>query len=793
MSLVSQPIKNLKGGISQQPDILRFPNQGERQVNGWSSESQGLQKRPPSVFLKRISPLGGLGHNPLIHLVNRDALEQYYMIFTGTGLYVHDLEGNQYGVRGYDGYADTATPRDSIRLLTVADYTFVANREKAVALNSTVTHPGYSLNSRAIVGIRGGQYGRTISVVVDGVAVGSVSLPSGVGTEAEIKPMPEQLDAQNIAARLETKINEGTATHGVTASAGPSYVLLTKTGGFTSVVTQDGYAGQLAASLIYSVQTVAKLPNSAPDGYLVEITGETNRTGDNYWVIWDQKAGVWKETVKPGIIEGIDPTSLPRGIVRAADGQFDWKVLPWVGRSAGDDVTNPMPSMVGNKINDIFFFRNRLGFLSGENVIMSRTAKYFNLFPASVSALSDDDPVDVAVSHSRISILKYAVPFAEQLLLWSDQAQFVLTSSGIFTAKSAELSLTTEFDVQDSARPFGIGRGVYFSAPRASFTSIKRYYAVQDASSVKSAEDISAHIPTYVPNKVHSIHGSGTENFVSVLTDGSPDKAFIYKFLYMDERLVQQSWSHWTFGEGCKILASASIGSYMYLLLERDEGIILERIEFTQNTTDVEVEPFRTYMDSKVVRTVSMYNDDENVSYFPVNEIWGGIPNKSTSFWTIDGKGNAVRHYAPEGGWAVDPRLKLQGDRRGDRIVIGRAYMFEYECSKFLIKKQDDDGSVSTEDVGRVQLRKVWMNYERSGAVVITVDNGHNVYRYDLSGRRTGAMVIGETNLDTGQYRFPVTGNALKQRVTFSSDTPQPLNIIGCGFDGNYVRRSTPI
>ncbi|MEE2186348.1 hypothetical protein, partial [Klebsiella pneumoniae] len=88
--------------------------------------------------------------------------------------------------------------------------------------------------------------------------------------------------------------------------------------------------------------------------------------------------------------------------------------------------TNPTPSIVDQSINDVFFFRNRLGFLAGENIVMSRTSKYFSLFPASVANLSDDDPIDVAVSHNRISILKYAVPFSEELLLWSDQAQFVL-------------------------------------------------------------------------------------------------------------------------------------------------------------------------------------------------------------------------------------------------------------------------------------------------------------------------------------------------------------------------------
>lgn len=797
MPLISQPIKNLKGGISQQPDILRYPNQGQTQINGWSSEAQGLQKRPPTVFVKRLGAKGSYGQVPLIHLVNRDAVEQYYMIFTGTGVAIVDLKGQAYTVRDYDGYANTTKPRESIRLLTVADYTFVVNREKTVSMGSTLTHVGYpSLTSRALVACRGGQYGRTLRVEVDGVELAKYALPSGVGTAAEVGPMTAQVDAQAIVKVLVGQVNEKTATTGITATEGPSHMLLTKaTGSIVKLVTEDGYADQLINGFVYQVQTLAKLPSTAPDGYLAEITGEANRTGDNYWVAYSTSAKTWRETVKPGIIYGLDNATMPRALVRAADGQFDWKVLDWVGRKAGDDDTNPMISLVDQQINDVFFFRNRLGFLAGENVMMSRTARYFQLFPPSVASVSEDDPIDVAVSHNRISILKYAVPFSEQLLLWSDQAQFTLTSAGVLSAKTAQLDLTTEFDVQDSARPYGIGRGVYFSAPRASFTSIKRYYAVQDVSNVKSAEDISSHVPSYIANRVYSISGSGTENFVTVLSDGATERVYVYKFLYMDETLAQQSWSHWEFGADSKVLASASIGSYTYFIMDRDEGVTLERMEFTQYTIDFPEEPYRTYVDGKVVATISVYDEDRNESYIPLAALYGGVPGKNTNYWTVDENGSAVLHKPdPVTGWAVQGNLVFQGDQRGMKYTVGRQFKFVYEFSKFLIKQSAEDGSTVTEDIGRLQLRKSWVNYERSGAFTITVFNGSTLYSYDMSGGRLGSeVVLGQLSLGTGQYRFPVTGNASRQVVQMVSDNPQPLNVIGCGFDGNYVRRTSGI
>lgn len=42
--LYSQSIKNFVQGVSQQPPLLRFPEQLEEQINGFSTEVSGLQK-----------------------------------------------------------------------------------------------------------------------------------------------------------------------------------------------------------------------------------------------------------------------------------------------------------------------------------------------------------------------------------------------------------------------------------------------------------------------------------------------------------------------------------------------------------------------------------------------------------------------------------------------------------------------------------------------------------------------------------------------------------------------------
>ncbi|CRN12725.1 Phage tail fiber protein / T7-like tail tubular protein B [Klebsiella phage vB_KpnP_KpV289] len=791
MALVSQSIKNLKGGISQQPEILRYPEQGSVQVNGWSSETEGLQKRPPMVFIKAIGDRGYLGSAPYIHLINRDEFEQYYAVFTGSDVKVFDLTGREYLVRGDRSYITVDRPVDNLRMVTVADYTFIVNRTRQVKASEHMTNGGTFRDDKdAIINVRGGQYGRKLEVGINGGWV-SHQLPPGDNAKDD----PPKVDAQAIAEALKVLLEAAHPTFTFNVGTGYIHVIAPADDNIREIQTKDGYADQLINPVTHYVQSFSKLPLNAPDGYMVKIVGDTSKTADQYYVKYDKSQKVWKETVGWNISIGLDYTTMPWTLVRAADGNFDLGYHDWKDRRAGDDDTNPQPSFVNSTITDVFFFRNRLGFISGENIVMSRTSKYFEFYPPSVANYTDDDPLDVAVSHNRVSVLKYAVSFAEELLLWSDEAQFVLSANGVLSAKTAQLDLTTQFDVSDRARPYGIGRNIYYASPRSSFTSIMRYYAVQDVSSVKNSEDMTAHVPNYIPNGVFSINGSATENFACVLTTGDRGKVFIYKFLYLDEEIRQQAWSHWDFGGDVQVLAANCIGSTMYLLMQNGYTCWLAEVDFKKNTTDFPFEPYRFHVDYKKSYHISesAYDIENNWTVINVKDIYGASFNQGTvAVCDADGR---VQTYKPMGSsWNATPDIRITGDVSGTDIVIGWPYRFTYTFSRFLIKQGQPDGTTSTEDSGRLQLRRAWINYQDSGPVTILVDNGRHEYSYTVNSRLgSPGTVIGQKLLATGQYRFPVAGNALNQKVTVDSFTATPLSIIGCGWEGNYMRRANGI
>lgn len=784
MPLVTQPIKNLKGGVSQQPDILRFQDQGNAQVNGFPAEVHGLLKRPPSKHITRLTETQGT-KRPLLHLINRDRVERYYVFFEpNTGmLFVIDLQGNIIPVSYPNGnsYLVSADPRQDIRAVTIADYTFIINHTKQVLASATPAHVGYRTQGNFLISVKGGQYGRTYRVIIDGGEVGKWSTPDG-STAAHAAQIDTQFITDNLAADLTARLGP----IGWTISKGPNWIKGTGPAGFniTTLATEDGFNGGLMAGVVFDAQRFSMLPAQAPDGYIVHVLGDPGSDSSDYYVRFDKAAGTWRETTRPGQLTGFNSATMPHVLVREAGGTFTFREATWTPRNSGDDISNPVPSFMGGYISDVFFFRNRLGLLSGENIIMSQSGEFFSFYPKSVVASPDTDPIDVAVSSPRVASLNHATTFNEELLLWSDATQFILRSDGVLSPRSIRVDPATEFENAIDARPVAAGRSVYFAAPRAEFTSIRRYYAVQDGAGSKNAEDITGHVPSYIPNGVFSMSSSTSENVVAVLTGGAENRIYLYKYLYLQEQLVQQAWGYWEFSEGSRILAAEFVGSTMFLMRDSPDGLFMESVEFTQNTKDLPQEPYRCYVDRKTTVVPMSYDEATNTTAIALGPLYGAIP-ASGDYWLIRQDGWATLKEKPVDGWAsVAGVVRVDGNQTGKTYIVGAAYEFMYEFSKFYIKIEDQKGTRS-EDVGRLQLRHGWINYENSGPFRVTVGD----FTYDMTGKRTGLAITGALSLDTGKFQYAIMGDASQVRPKVTSNAPTPLALIGAGWNGNYFRR----
>lgn len=145
MPLISDTIRDLVGGVSQQSENLRFSNTASEVENAYLSPVVGMQKRQATEWLGELYDYGTtnaptFSDKAATHFINRDATEHYCLVVDADGLRAFDADTGQalrveiddsastdYLTSGTTNYAE------SLRFATVADTTFVVNRNVTVA------------------------------------------------------------------------------------------------------------------------------------------------------------------------------------------------------------------------------------------------------------------------------------------------------------------------------------------------------------------------------------------------------------------------------------------------------------------------------------------------------------------------------------------------------------------------------------------------------------------------------------------------------------------------------------
>ena len=469
MGMISTAIPNLVQGVSQQSPALRLSSQAEKQTNAFPSLVEGLQKRPPleHVAVLKDVPTGGT----FMHLINRDVDERYYVFIDNqANISIYDLEGNPSTVSYPNGtsYLNSSNPTADFRAVTVADYTFLINQSKRVRMSEALT-PLYPFTG--LISVKQGDYNQRYSVYLNGAVAANI-------TTAE--DIHEETRTDDIATRLAAEIN----AHGkgfVANAYGSTVVIVKGDNEKFDLATYDSLGDEALSPTVGTVQRFDELPTKAPNGYIAQVQGDQTNNFDDYYVKFESAngtqtnlgEGTWIEWVKPQIEYELDATTMPHLLIRKSDGSFSFEQADWGDRAVGDTISVPKPSFVNRKISDVFFFQNRLGFLSGENVTMSRTSEYFDFFAKTARTILDDDPIDVAASHTKVSTLKHAIAFDRKLLLFSDQTQFIFKGGDYLTPKNTSITQTTEYEASSEAKPQAAGSLVYFPSTRGGYTTIR--------------------------------------------------------------------------------------------------------------------------------------------------------------------------------------------------------------------------------------------------------------------------------------------------------------------------------
>jgi hypothetical protein len=818
------------------------------------------------------------------HTINRDTSERYTVLYNPSKysavggplpkLSVFTMDGVEKTVHVRvqpGGYADPERNRSEalrvffsgytnpsdLKFLSVADYTLILNKKKTVALTADLSP---TRATEAVIYVSQVNYSATyvIRLSKDGAATREASYTTG-NTQSNVSYTPTATEIiKGLLTSLQTSAGGAanfalsyTATIvnlGVGSSIGNDapYALHIKRVDGTSfnTVVSDSQGGFSLKAVSKTAQSFTDLPLANVDGFTVKIIGEPEETGDEYWVKYlsnDPESGsVYRETIKPGIKYKLDSSSLPVALVRLSNGDFlvtpldghtatyngvSYTAPKWSDRLVGDDDTNPAPSFVGRTIKDILFFRNRLTFLSDENVIMSESGSFFNFWRTSVIQLLDSDPIDVGSSSTKVSTLTAGIPFYERLVLFADQTQFTLYSGDNLTAKTVSIQSTTSFASSGLSQPVAVGKNIYFGFSRNDYAGVQEYY-INPETQLFDGVDISASIPSYIKGNITKIAGSDNEQIVAFLADGEKNKVYIYKYFFTGSEKLQSAWCCFDFGAQTKVLNVDFLDNELYLVIARERSIptglitspatfplvpsvikevFLEKIDL-QNFKKDPASDYQILLDRKLDTSFSGVTRSFNsgtgrttvtlpfmTTTSRVMAVTKATPPASTTAGGItSGVGGAVVPIVQANGYVTS--FELVGDYSTIPLWIGERYTMEHTIGKINLRAPGSKGNPVVVPSGKLYLRRASLSVDntKSFSVVVQNEGAGPTYVYPFSSVVLGTSSSGVNydSLKDSVFRFPIMSKNEKVKIKFTNDTPYPCAFLSMDVEAQYVSRS---
>jgi hypothetical protein len=802
MALVKGSIANMLGGISQQAPTLRLPGQSTDDVNTFPVIVEGLTRRPPTEHIAVLPAL--IPETAFIHSINRDTAERYDVSIADGVISVVGIDGVSHTVSYPDGAGYLSVPAGTEKVnftaVTIADYTFIVNKTVTAALSSE-TSPARL--PEALVNVISGNYGKAYNVRVNGTDIATNTTPPG-----GISSDSAWIGTDVILVTLFTGATPalGTMTGGVNTTlttADGWGVAWTRNYGWIQRLTgvdftievSDGWGGKAMKVIKGTTQNFTDLPVAAPDGFVARVVGDQATPDSVYYVTFkasqngETTPGSWVECPQPNIKIAFDAATMPHILVRNPDGTFTFKVATWDKRVAGDENTCPSPSFVGSKISDVSFFANRLGLITANNTIWSRSGDFFNFWRTSAVTLLDTDPIDVNAAAPKVSKLRTSVPYQGGLIVWSDQNQFRFgATTELVSPKTVTMLVVSEYEsLVATCRPVSLTRRIVFPFDRTGFTGIKEWY-YDVYYHVSLADEITGHVPTLIPSGVYGIDNSNTEDLLVVLSTGDRSSLWLYKYLWKDTDKLQSSWVRWNF-PGAVILDAFIINSILYLTVNRAGQTVLEKVRLTPGLTDSGAPV--TYLDHRI-GSDALATPTYDVATGRTTYVLPYPAPTDGSFKAVTRSNNVMPQFVSVPVESISGNtIALAGDTTDYLMWFGSLFESRHTYSPIYVR---DAAKEQVVQEGKLQLLTMGLTYQGSGYFRVEVTpGGRAMSAYEFDYWKIGdalADIDSPPKMLSGVFPIPVYCNNENVTLSIVNDSFLPSRFTRTEWKGNFVPKT---
>lgn len=463
---------------------------------------------------------------------------------------------------------------------------------------------------------------------------------------------------------------------------------------------------------------------------------------------------------------------------------FIFEPCPWDLRAAGDLTLAPLPSFVDNEIADAFFYQNRLGFISNENVVLSESGNLFNFFRTTVTQLPDSDPIDVKSAHREVSLFKSAQLFNGSLYLTSDNAEWLVSGEPTLTPSSIRIDLVGQFPNSPTVRPVVCGTRMYAARGKGGFTQVQEFYippsmSITSENTQFAAVDVTADAPKYIKGNPLAFAGDASLGILALLTDENGQTLYIYSFALdpSNGQRSQSSWSRWQFASG-QIIGIDIVDGKLGVLALRSDGAYLGTI------------------DLNVALDASQTDEPSRYADWSINNPGGTAydAGTDTTTWTLpysvavdgsEGDISVALRTAPFTRFTVTrpspTTVATSGDHHLDDVAVGVLYTFTYNLSRLYFRPQNDEPDTR----GWLVVRWLDILFHDSTDFDVTVA---------LTGRPSFTKSFASGGDPTsGKLHAPVLGRNEYADITISSTSPGVCAISSLDWEGDYATRSRRI
>ena len=607
-----------------------------------------------------------------------------------------------------------------------------------------------------------------------------------------IRPAPTPFDSDT-AVTVDTILGglqaEFTGT-GITATVIGNGLYLTKSSAFNIEIVED----DLMRNMGSSVNDVTLLPKQCKHGYIVKVSNARMSDEDDYYLRFEGEndrdgTGSWTECAKPGIVTSF--TNMPIVIQRTATTTFTVKQFTYADRAVGDDETNPIPSFVGKRINKVLFFRNRLAFLSGENVVLCRpgTVGVPNFWSETALVVSPNDPIDIACSSTFPSELFDGIDINTGLVVFSTNQQFLLSSDDtVLNPDTAKLRSISTFNYNKKVAPISLGVTIAYLDNSGKFSRFNEMANIAREGEPNVVEQ-SKVIPTTISKDVDLLTNSRENQIVAIGKTGS-DTVIGFRYLNVGDKRQQSAWFKWKFNNP---LTYHFIINDEYFFLDSD--YFLQSMRLVQKETDPSITQdnveFLLHVDNHTTISGGSFSAATNLTTFSSVSWLPSVTSPNYDLVIVDTNTASTRvgRYAKPT-LTSSNSFTVPGDWSGVTLTIGYIYEYSVKFPRLYYTKTEGQRFLSDVNSSLV-VHRVKFHFGKIGLYETTLERvGKTDYTEVYE-----STILDEYDVSDAPYldeyikTIPVYEQNTNVDITLKSSHPAPSTLRAMTWEGYYSPR----